>query len=87
MLIRLDNNKEIDTDIFSSEERHILQKLIGWKSLVISMAEFQQKKESALSTGWNNSGPIQETEPLTLVIRQMEKELRIRLEKEHAGCS
>jgi len=81
MLIKISNDKDIDTDDFNSEERHVLQKLIGWKSLVNSMAEFQKKKESAIFTGWNNSGPIHATENLTLVIEQLEKELHLRLEK------
>ena len=81
MLIKISNDRTIDTDDFNSEERHVLQKLIGWKSLVNSMAEFQEKKESALFTGWNNSGPIHATENLTLVIEQLEKELHLRIEK------
>ncbi len=82
MIIRVDNNTEIDTDKdFNSEERHVLQKLFGWKTLVHSMAEFQQKKESALLVGWNNSGPVRETRNLTLAIQQLEKDLRLRLKK------
>ena len=82
MLIKISNDQKIDTDSFNSEERHVLQKLIGWKSLVNSMAEFQKKKESALFTGWNNSGPIHATENLALVIQQLEKELLARLEND-----
>ena len=78
MIIQLDDNTEIDTDNFSSEERHILQKLIGWSSLVSSMAEFQQKKEAALAIGWNNTGSVRPTETLTLVIQQLRKTQRER---------
>jgi hypothetical protein len=84
MIIQIDSNTEIDTDRdLSSEERHVLQKLFGWKTLVDSVAEFRQKKESALIVGWNNSGPIRETEALALVVQQLEKELRLRLKNEN----
>jgi hypothetical protein len=79
MIIKIDSNTEIDTDDLSSEERHVLQKLLGWKTMVDSVAEFQRKKESALFVGWNNSGPIRESRALALVIQQLEKELRLRL--------
>lgn len=82
MIFHIDNNIEIDTDRdLSSEERHIVQKLLGWKSLVNTVAEFQQKKESAFSVGWNNSGPIRESKALALVVQQLEKELRLRLKE------
>ncbi|NOR25507.1 MAG: hypothetical protein GQ542_14185 [Desulforhopalus sp.] len=84
MLIPIDNNTEIDTDRdLSSEERHVLQKLFGWKTLVDSVAQFRQKKKSALMIGWNNSGPIRETKAMTLVCQQLEKELRLRLKNEN----
>ncbi|MBW1636997.1 MAG: hypothetical protein JRJ68_12065 [Deltaproteobacteria bacterium] len=63
----------------SSGERHVLQKLLGWKTMVKSIAEFQQKKESALAVGWNNSGPIRESRAFTLAVQQLEKELRLQL--------
>jgi len=82
MLIQIDNNTVIDTDReFSSGERHVLQKLLGWKTMVKSMAEFKQKKESALAVGWNNSGPIHESEAFVLAVQQLEKELLRRLKK------
>jgi len=80
MIIQIDHNKSIDTDSFSSAERHVLQKIIGWQSLVDSLADFRQKTKSALAVGWNNSGPVRTTESLSLVIQQLEKELRIRLD-------
>lgn len=83
MLIHIDNNTEIDTDRdLSAEERHILQKLFGWKTMVNSMEQFRQKTKSALFVGWNNSGPIRESRALALVIQQMENELRLRLRNE-----
>jgi hypothetical protein len=45
MIIQIDSNTEVDTDRdLSSEERHILQKLFGWKTMVDSVEQFQQKK-------------------------------------------
>ena len=84
MLIHIDNKTAIDTDRdLSAEERHVLQKLFGWKTMVNTVAQFQQKKESALFVGWNNSGPIRESRALALVIQQLEKELRLRLKNEN----
>ena len=83
MLIPIDNNPDIDTDRdLSSAERHILQKLFGWKTMVNSVAEFRQKKEAALNMGWNNSGPVRESEALGLVIQQLEKDLILRLKND-----
>lgn len=83
MIIYLDSNTSIDTDRdLSSEERHILQKLIGWSSLVNSAAAFQQKKEAAFAVGWNNSGPVRESRAMSLVVQKLEKELRLRLAEE-----
>lgn len=84
MIIQVENNSSIDTDRdLSAEERHILQKLFGWKSMAGSLAEFREKKESALRTGWNNSGPVRESRALSQVIRQLEKELLARLKGEN----
>ena len=83
MIIQIDGGAEVDTDRdLSAEERHVLQKLFGWKTIVDSVAQFRQKTASALSVGWNNSGPIRETKVLTRVIGQLEKDLRFRLKNE-----
>ena len=80
MIIHIDENTEIDTDRdLSSAERHIVQKLFGWKSMVGSVAEFHEKKKSALQAGWNNSGPVRESRALGLIVVKLEKELRARL--------
>lgn len=81
MIIQIDEKTNIDTDRdLTAAERHILQKLFGWKTMVNSVAQFKEKKEAALIKGWNNSGPIRESRALSLVVQQMEKELRLRLE-------
>lgn len=83
MIIRLDNKAEIDTDRdFSAAERHVLQKLFGWKTLVDSLEMFRIKKKSALTMGWNGSGPIRETPNMLLVVQQLERELLVRLKTE-----
>ncbi|SDO58377.1 hypothetical protein [Desulforhopalus singaporensis] len=80
MLITITNDKEIDTDRdLSPEERHVVQKLIGWKGLVDSMEQFRQKTRAALQTGWNNQGPVRLSPTLALIVAQLEQELSTRL--------
>ncbi len=82
MIIRIDKHTTVDTNRdLSAAERHILQKLFGWKTMVLSVAEFRKKKKSALIAGWNNSGPVRETRTLALVIKQLENEIHLRLKK------
>jgi hypothetical protein len=76
MLIPLENGNTIDTDSdLSAEERHILQKLFGWKTMVTSLSEFREKTAESLYKGWNNSGPIRESKILSTIIVQLEMEL------------
>jgi hypothetical protein len=82
MIIPIDNSPDVDTDDLSSEERHIIQKLLCWKVIVDSMEHFREKTALSLATGWNNSGPVSPSKGLTQVIKQMERELRIRLKEE-----
>jgi hypothetical protein len=58
---------------FSEAERHILQKLFIWKELASSPAEFRKKKEEALRSGWNNSGPIPESPAMKKITQDLEK--------------
>lgn len=76
------NSKNIDTDRdLSPEERHVLQKLFCWRSIVDSLEEFREKTKLALQTGWNDSGPVRETTNLKLVIQQLEEEVQQRLKE------
>ncbi len=85
MLIPIDNHSDIDTDRdLSPAERHILQKLFGWKTMVNSVEEFRKYKGLALLKGWNDSGAIRESRAMALVTLQLEKEIRARL-KNMAG--
>ncbi len=81
MIIITSSGEKIDTAALSSEERHILQKLFAWKSLVGSVALFREKKKAALKNGWNNSGPVFESRALSLVIEHLETQVRLRLRK------
>ena len=81
MIIITSSGEKIDTAALSSEERHILQKLFAWKSMVDSMALFREKKKDALKNGWNNSGPVSESRALSLVIAHLENQVRLRLGK------
>ena len=68
--------KRIDTDKdISAAERHILQKLFLWESMVSSVEEFRKKRNEALEKGWNNSGPIKPSDNLLLIIREIEARL------------
>lgn len=84
MIFTMDTGETVDTVSLSPEEKHIIQKLLAWHSLVDSMAHFRSKKDDALKVGWNNSGPIHESRALSLVIRHLEKKVRNRL-KESTG--
>lgn len=81
MIITTSSKEIIDTASLTPEERHILQKLFAWQSLVDSVALFREKKQEALKTGWNNSGPVAETRSLALVIQHLETQIRQRLRK------
>lgn len=85
MIIRLDTGKTIDTarDL-SPEERHILQKLMAWKDVATSLAQFREIKDRAMEMGWNNSGPVKETRTLKMIRVFLEKNLIQRLrQNEH----
>lgn len=84
MIIPIDNKPDVNTDDLSSEEKHIIQKLLCWKIIVDSMEHFREKIVLSLATGWNNSGPINASKELTQVIKQMERDLleRLKVEKD-----
>ncbi len=84
MIIRTDSGHPIDTADLSPEERHVIQKLLAWMTLVDSVDQFCQKKDQALAAGWNNSGPVRATRTLTRVIQHLEKQVRQRLKRQSA---
>ncbi len=85
MIITCENNQEVDTSRLSSEERHIIQKLLAWESLVPTMGMFREKTAAALEAGWNNTGPVSKTRSLSLVIAHLEKKVRSRLRTAGSG--
>lgn len=82
MIIPIDNDSEVDTASLSSEERHILQKMLCWKVFVDSLDLFREKTKKAFVVGWNDSGPVRQSEVMKKVIKQMEKELLLRLKED-----
>ncbi len=44
MIISTDSGRVIDTGDLSPEERHVIQKLLAWMTLVDSVDQFIQKK-------------------------------------------
>ncbi len=72
---------------FSSPERHILQKLLLWKDLASSVAEFRVKKQEALHKGWGDSGPVPESRNLQSLTQDLEEQVarRLRAGKQDKG--
>jgi hypothetical protein len=69
----------------SASERHVLQQLWLWKDIAGSVQEFRHKKEQALADGFDNSGPIQESQVLGSMVRDLEEKLAQRLLAEKMG--
>jgi hypothetical protein len=76
------NSFNTETDL-TAPERHILQKLFLWESMASSLQEFRDIKKQALLKGWNNSGPIQESPALKIIIRDLERKVSLRLNNEN----
>jgi hypothetical protein len=80
MMIDLRDNKSIDTDRdLGPEERHIVQKLFAWASIVESVDQFRELRKKAMADGWNNSGPVSESHALSLVVTDLEDQIRRQL--------
>ena len=82
MLINIRNGQSFDTETdLTAPERHILQKLFLWESMASSLEQFKEKKDQAMNAGWNNSGPVSESTNLKLIIQDLEKKVKDRLQK------
>jgi hypothetical protein len=80
MIIQTHEGRSVDTATdLGPEERHILQKLMAWESMVKSLEQFREIRKKALADGWNNSGPVQESQALLRVIKVLETRIRQRL--------
>lgn len=80
MIIRTPDGDSYDTaKDLTAPERHILQKLFLWESMAPSVEEFARQAAIALHKGWNNSGPIKETQAFKLIIKSLEKKVESRI--------
>jgi hypothetical protein len=80
MIFTTKNGRFFDTEKdLTAPERHILQKLIIWESMASSIDEFRQKKKQAMLKGWNNSGAIQESDAMKIIMSEMEEKVILRL--------
>jgi hypothetical protein len=80
MIIKTSSGRSFDTDRdLTAAERHIVQKLMAWESLVTSREQFMQKKVDALLRGWEDSGPVTESPALKSIIEDLEKKVIARL--------
>ena len=85
MLITLSNGRSLDTERdLTAAERHILQKLMIWESMATSLEEFREKRAKALQVGWNNSGPVPESDVLRMVVEDLESKVLARLGADRA---
>jgi hypothetical protein len=83
MIFTTKDGKSFDTESdLTAPERHILQKLFLWKSMASSIDQFRTKKEEALRKGWNNSGPITESQTMRFIIQDLEHKVSDRLAEE-----
>ena len=82
MIITTKDGQSFDTNQdLTASERHVLQKLFLWESMASSLQEFREKKKAALSKGWNNSGPVEQSEALKKIIRHLEGKVTLRLKR------
>ncbi len=82
MIITTKNGQTFDTNRdLSASERHILQKLFLWESMASSIQEFREKKKAALLKGWNNSGPVKQSDALKKIILHLEAKVSLRLKR------
>jgi hypothetical protein len=80
MIINTSSGRSFDTESdLTSAERHILQKILAWKSFVRTVEEFHEKISRSFESGWNHSGPVAESHAMRLIIRDIEKEVMDRL--------
>lgn len=80
MMITTQSGRSFDTESdLNAPERHILQKLFIWESMAESVEQFRQKKGEAFARGWNNSGPIKESEAMRMITADLERKVILRL--------
>ena len=83
MILMTSSGRSFDTQKdLTAPERHVLQKLFAWKDMSTSLEQFKEKKMEALQKGWNNSGSITESNALKMIVKDMERKVIERLQKE-----
>ena len=86
MIITTRDGREYDTDReLTAEERHVVQKLMNWRDLAESEAQFADKRAQALAAGWNGSGPVSPGPALAAILGLLEDQLRARLRGQGGG--
>ena len=80
MLFTTREGTSFDTQAdLTAPERHILQKLFLWETMASSVEEFREKTDAALSSGWNDSGPVRESAALKQIIQELEMRVTERI--------
>ena len=86
MIITTRDGRQYDTDReLTAEERHVVQKLMNWRDLAESEAQFADKRAQALAAGWNGSGPVSPGPALAAILGLLEDQLRARLRGQGGG--
>lgn len=82
MILTTRSGKSFDTERdLTAPERHILQKLFIWENMASSLEAFRQKTEEAFRKGWNQSGPVQESQAMKAIVADLEEKVILRLSK------
>jgi hypothetical protein len=80
MIIIIANGQSFDTDKdLSGAERHVLQKLLIWRDLAKSLAEFREQQERALKAGWADTGPVTGGRAFRLILADLDHQVAARL--------
>ena len=80
MVVRTQSGNPYDTEkVLPSPERHILQKLIFWETMAVSLEQFGQKVKKAFLKDWNSSSPVMEGTALKTIVSDMEEKMLARL--------
>jgi hypothetical protein len=76
MIFTTSDGKSFDTqNDLTPPERHVLQKLFLWETMASDIEQFREKKAQALAAGWNNCGPVQESEAMKDIIQELENRI------------
>jgi hypothetical protein len=86
MIITTSDGSSFDTDKdLTAPERHILQKLLIWEVMAVSIEQFREEEGKAFRKGWDESGPVPERSAMSIITADMEKRLMERLGAQSPG--